>query len=904
MTVHAVRTRRSFRLLRLAVPLALIISALAAAISAGSPHAAQAVSAPVTFGRPATVSVGQEGFEPDLRIAPTTQTNGSNQVTIPADSLISSVPNGFATTISFMWRSLDHGQSWRLVPASSADGTGKLPTCVGGGDTENVFDSMDRLYFNDLQGLTNFSTSRSTDLGQTFQTDCTSTINTGVDRQWYAVDGDPLNGGHIFLAYDQVAQSTGTDIGCGQGQNELVVAQSPPAGAEATAGTTAGLQFGPSNRASCQEGIMGNDEVSPHTDPVYGKHYVFDVHDNSQFNTVLMLRCGQVPNPDPNNSTNLTGLSCVSPLGQDQVVYSNPGVTVGQDFVTMAIDRSGNLYAVWAQAPIATLGQAAPCGGPQPSPAPASPALGAICGPTKIMMSSSTNDGKDWSPPVDVTAGNAGLDSGTNVFPWVTAGDDGRIDIAWYGTTTGQFNPPPSTSGTPPPSPQFGADTLVNADWQVYMAQSLNAHANAPFTASPGQPSFTVNQVTEKPIHYGSIQTVGGSGDRTSGDFLKIRTGLNGEANITYVDSANDTDLGQDFFSRQNGGPSLYTSVGSVPTFSAPTGAVTDQPCNTSNITTRDDASFDAAGLMNSQCGTNLDIQSSQASLDPADPSKIRLVLKVASLASLAPPANSGGTVIDWLIAWHQPCVHNLNATTTPPAPACTTDGHLFFGYMESVNGGPPTFYDGNSSSVPAAFTTYPGLNQLTSTGTNGVCASSTAANCYDPQTGTIVIDVPLSDVASPAVGNTLYSITASTLTLQAPGNSNNTQCTSNPPPVPNTGSGNNCGVLFNTIDSAPAYDALLSTSNPTFSPVRAAVAHHARGGVTLHWRVSQSSALTGFNVYAGTVSVQHRLNNQLIAARPGKTAYAFRVSHSNAHAFWLQAIGRNGARQLFGPLR
>jgi len=67
---------------------------------------------------------------------------------------------------------------------------------------------------------------------------------------------------------------------------------------------------------------------------------------------------------------------------------------------------------------------------------------------------------------------------------------------------------------------------------------------------------------------------------------------------------------------------------------------------------------------------------------------------------------------------------------------------------------------------------------------------------------------------------------------------------------------------------------------------------------------VSQSSALTGFNVYAGKVSAKHRLNARLIAARPGKTAYAFRVSHSSAHVFWLQTIGRNGASQLVGPLR
>ena len=48
------------------------------------------------------------------------------------------------------------------------------------------------VYFNDLQGLTNFTNSRSDDGGHTWQTSCASVNGAGVDRQWLAIDS---NGG-------------------------------------------------------------------------------------------------------------------------------------------------------------------------------------------------------------------------------------------------------------------------------------------------------------------------------------------------------------------------------------------------------------------------------------------------------------------------------------------------------------------------------------------------------------------------------------------------------------------------------------------------------------------------------------------------------------------------------------
>ena len=158
------------------------------------------------------------------------------------------------------WRSLDGGRTFKWVPGAAPLG-GKVTTCHGGGDTELAVDSAGRLYFNDLT-LANFSVARSDDQGRTFTCSNTGVPDTIVDRQWYAIDGDPTTGGSMYLTNDEVGNGA---VQCGNTtqNNTLVMYRSPAAGA----GATAGLAFGPPNHitlpATCDEGIMGNSEVSP-----------------------------------------------------------------------------------------------------------------------------------------------------------------------------------------------------------------------------------------------------------------------------------------------------------------------------------------------------------------------------------------------------------------------------------------------------------------------------------------------------------------------------------------------------------------------------------------------------------------------------------------------------------------
>src|SRR5690349_5479485 len=208
-----------------------------------------------TFGHPVISGIGGFGYEQNLRPDPTDPTR-----------IYTSVPGSVAADTSWIWRSLDTGKTFKWVPGAAAL-TGKVTTCNGGGDTELAVDSASHLYFNDLAGLVNFSVSRSDDQGVAFTCNNIGVPDAGVDRQWYALDGDPTNGGTLYLANDEVGPggiNCGNGIGGSAGNNVLVMYRSPASGG---LGATGGLAFGPAYHitasGSCDEGIMGNNEVSP-----------------------------------------------------------------------------------------------------------------------------------------------------------------------------------------------------------------------------------------------------------------------------------------------------------------------------------------------------------------------------------------------------------------------------------------------------------------------------------------------------------------------------------------------------------------------------------------------------------------------------------------------------------------
>src|SRR4051812_29440863 len=232
------------------------LAATAAALLAGSAAAAGLVPSPAAaatpalrFGHEVVIDHQRSGFEPDI-------------VTDSKGRIFSSVPNGSSQGESFVWRSLDHGDSFQLVPGNVA--FGKPETCVGGGDTELAKDAGDNLYLSDLQNLTNLSNSISKDAGLTFASSCVSAPNAPVDRMWYASHGklgDPDFA--IYEEYDAVLSGTNPDNPL---TNQLVesvshdgVNFSPVVNADPTLACLGG---GAVNCVTNEEGIPGNQVLN------------------------------------------------------------------------------------------------------------------------------------------------------------------------------------------------------------------------------------------------------------------------------------------------------------------------------------------------------------------------------------------------------------------------------------------------------------------------------------------------------------------------------------------------------------------------------------------------------------------------------------------------------------------
>jgi membrane peptidoglycan carboxypeptidase len=145
--------------------------------------------------------------------------------------------------------------------------------------------------------------------------------------------------------------------------------------------------------------------------------------------------------------------------------------------------------------------------------------------------------------PIRVPTGNLA----NNVFAWIAAGDNGRVDISWVGTSAHVDAAATCSAGGP---------DAVNGIWSLYMTQTQNGHSLSGVTFAP--PSLAGQHY----IHKGTIQTLlgGQCGDRTLGDFFQLRIGRQGEAQLSYADSNNIDEVfaPHAMYVRQTGGPGVY----------------------------------------------------------------------------------------------------------------------------------------------------------------------------------------------------------------------------------------------------------------------------------------------------------------------------------------------------------
>jgi hypothetical protein len=342
-------------------------------------------------------------------------------------------------------------------------------------------------------------------------------------------------------------------------------------------------------------------------------------------------------------------------------------------------------------------------------------------------MAISRDGAQHWSKPITVSPKSLQND----VMPWVVAGNAGRIGVAWYGSTTGK-------KGT-----AWGPDPVDNASWDLYYSTSINALTK--------KPSFGMTKVSDHPVKYGDISTggLGGSQDRSLGDFFQVQLGLSGEAVITYVDdtSANrnaDTcggcgetpaeGAGPVMVVTQNGGPSLLVGK-QVPRNPKKFGRVQNKAGN----------AFLAAAGQDVKAPKSLDVIGASVRKKNATSLTVTLTTNDKHLAAdlrTVPPL--GGPVDNWLVRWAAPSYKGPG------------DGNMFYVGMQSAGGNSPTFYTGTTQAITTTHTKY-------------FMYPATHAIKGTIQGATITWTVPLSLVGSPKNGQGLFSITAFTSTQATP---------------------------------------------------------------------------------------------------------------------------------------
>jgi hypothetical protein len=375
-------------------------------------------------------------------------------------------------TVAF--RSTDNGLHYTTLASpdagSQTNDTGFAP---GGGDTDmavapdvNPATGNYNVYVASLS-LANVDVSVSTDGGQTWTLNPITTPETVDDREWIAADG---SFGYCFSYHD--AQQ-GITVGCGK-----------TVGSTGVAGTTQYASALDANHAfQTSENEIGNLAIDPSSHVIYQGYSAITTAAETACAPQLGVSAG---------TCNYHGVyMAVSTDGgltfTDYPVYVNPDPTVGygHQFVNVSVDRAGNVYSVYTD-------------------------------DHHVYYSFSTDRGKTWSGPYLITT-----TSGTQIFPWSTAGDAGKLDVVYYQT------PYYDGVNTPDNYPDSAA-------WTVGFAQNLRATT----------PSSGWSRQTASPTnHYGGVCESGvtctGNRDLYD-DFGVAASPTTGLASIIYSDDQYD----------------------------------------------------------------------------------------------------------------------------------------------------------------------------------------------------------------------------------------------------------------------------------------------------------------------------------------------------------------------------
>ncbi len=362
------------------------------------------------------------------------------------------------------WRSTDGGRHYTLLACpncgSQTNDTGFAP---GGGDTDVAVAPVKNasgfynVYVASLS-LANVDVSTSTDGGATWSLNPVTTPETADDREWIAADGVSK----VCISYHNGPQ--GITVGCSPNAGLTFTQWSPALDAAHTFQTS--------------ENSIGNLAIDTASDIVYQTYSAI----TTPAETACAPQLGVIEGTCDYHGVYMAVSTDGGLTFTDYPVYVNPDPTVGygHQFVNVSVDRAGNVYSVYTD-------------------------------DHHVYYSFSTDHGQTWKGPFRISK------SGTNIFPWSTAGDAGKLDVVYYKT--------PYYDGTSSP------DTYpISAAWTVGFAQNLNA-------LKPG--SSWTEQTATPVVHYGGVceSGIACTGNRDLyDDFGVAASPTTGLASIVYSD--------------------------------------------------------------------------------------------------------------------------------------------------------------------------------------------------------------------------------------------------------------------------------------------------------------------------------------------------------------------------------
>jgi hypothetical protein len=380
------------------------------------------------------------------------------------------------------WSSTDGGHTYSSLPqpneASSTSG-GTAGLAPGGGDTDLATAPAKNSsggYNVYVASLTvgSVTVSLSQDGGHTWANDVTSAKVPGDDREWIAADG--ANG--FYLSYH--AESTGEEIIVNQGQ---VVNGQPatvqtydainPAQTDIYLGTVADNQ-------------IGNIAVDPKTGNVY-QVFVGCPPSPTAVESCSALNTAYMAVGVPSTTGGVTTLTFT-----DYVIYQSPSGSAGFDnnFPAVAVDTAGNVYATWSD-------------------------------DQGVYLAYSTDHGQQWSTPGKVNHGTA---TTTAIYPWLTAGRPGKVDVVFYGTPA---------AANYQACGQTGKYTCDNEPWSVFFTQNRNVLGAGAWAQAKVTPVVHLGGVCQG----GVTCTSNGNDNRDLyDDFGVAASPVTGMASITYSD--------------------------------------------------------------------------------------------------------------------------------------------------------------------------------------------------------------------------------------------------------------------------------------------------------------------------------------------------------------------------------